>query len=500
MKNLNIISADIGAGSGRVILTNFDGNVIKSKEIYRFANNSIYLRDTLYWDFLNILFELKNGFRKAVEETGSEIISIGVDTWGADFGLLDSYGNLISNPVSYRDKRTEGIEKYIYKIISRDELNRLNSSLTYNYCTLFQLFYVFKFQNEIAKLAACYLPMPNLINYFLTGEKVVDQSIISGSQFFDVKSRKYRTDILRVLNINENILPVIDNAGEVIGNISNEFQESTNLPASVKVALVCSHDSPSAVIGIPLNLASGDCCYINSGTWSVVGLESEEPILTDNAADYNFTNWRTFRNNNMFVKIFNGFYFIQECKKIWDNEDGQVKSYKDFYSNIKLSSKGKALVNLDSSYLHTGRKSMPDTVADYFKKTSQNFNHSRIDIIISLLQSMVLEYGLIIGELEKLSGRNFKKIYMFGGGSLNKVFCQWIADCLGKDIHTGCSESTINGNIIVQLFALGEIDSIKQGREIIRKSNDEIIYYPDSLAKIDWCSLKEKYMKLKDKI
>ncbi len=171
MKKINLIAADIGAGSGRIFQADFDGMKINPTEVYRFNNNSVLLRDTLYWDFLNLVIELGNGFRKADRRAKGVVSSIGIDTWGADFGLLDKNGDLLSNPVSYRDWRTDKIKESLYGIISRDRLNDLNSSLTYEYCTLFQLYYVFKHQRELAGLVDLYLPIPCLVNYFLTGEK-----------------------------------------------------------------------------------------------------------------------------------------------------------------------------------------------------------------------------------------------------------------------------------------------------------------------------------------
>lgn len=498
MKKINLIAADIGAGSGRIFLADFDGKKINPSEVYRFDNNSVLLRDTLYWDFLNIVIELENGFRKAGLKAKGEVSSIGIDTWGADFGLLDKSGDLLSNPVSYRDWRTDKIKESLYGIISRDRLNELNSSLTYEYCALFQLYYVFKFQSEMARLADLYLPIPCLVNYFLTGEKVVDQSILSGSQFFNIRDRQYQTDILKVLGIKDSILPPVIDAGKAIGMIKKEFAQKSGLDRKTVVSLVCSHDSASAVTGIPLEGSGRQCCYINSGTWSLVGMETKDPVISPEIFKNNFTIWNAFRDRTIILKIFNGFFFLQECKKVWDKEDHKTTSYPEFYKNILSNSSSRSLLALDSGSLFDTSKKIPEIIQDYYIKTGQAALPSRDGIILSLLQSMVLEYKLAIDELERLSYKRFEKIYMVGGGSLNKIFCQWISDCLGKEVCTGYPESTVNGNILVQLFALGEIKSIEEGREIIRDSHEEIIYHPESLIEIDWSMLMEKYIKLKN--
>jgi len=492
-----LIAADIGAGSGRIFLADFDGEKINPSEVYRFDNNSILLRNTLFWDFLNLMIELENGFRKASLKARQGVASIGIDTWGADFGLLDKNGDLLSNPVSYRDWRTDRVKGSIYEIIGRDRLNYLNSSLTYEYCTLFQLYYVFKFQSELARLADLYLPISCLINYFLTGKKVVDQSVLSGSQFFNIRDREYRTDILKMLGIRDSILPPVGDAGKVIGSLKKEMAEKFGLDSKTIISQVCSHDTASAVTGIPLEESGKECCYINSGTWSMVGLETKDPIFSPEIFKNNFTIWNTFRDRTITLKIFNGFFFLQECKKIWDKEDRKTTSYPEFYKNILESSSSRSLLALDSGSLFDTNKKMPETIQDYYKRTGQAPLLSRDEIIVSLLQSMVLEYKLAIDELEKLSKAKFKKIYMVGGGSLNRVFCQWISDCLRKEVYTGYPESTINGNILAQLFALGEISSIGEGREIIRDSHEEIVFHPENLSEIDWSMMLEKYIKLK---
>ncbi len=499
VKKINLIPVDIGAGSGRVLLATFDSNNISSREVYRFNNNQILLGGTLYWNFLNIMGKLQCGFRKASVKAEGKITSLGIDTWGADFGLLDIYDNLISNPVSYRDKRTKGIDEYIYKIISEDKLYELNSSKTYNYCTLFQLYHLYKFRNEIVKVINIFLPMPNLINFFLTGEKSVDPSILSGSQFYDVKRGEYRRDILARLGISDKILPEIIDSGTIIGDVRKEFSDVFCFTEKVRVTLVCSHDSASAVTGIPIDQNKTNSCYINSGTWSVVGLESGAPILSKEVKKSDFTNWRGFRDRNIFVKIFNGFYFIQECKKVWELEDGKEMDYEYLYKDTKYSMMSEALVDLDSSFLFEQDKNMPEKIMDYFNITSQDIEYSRVNIIVSLLQSMIIEYKRAIEELEKLSKVSFDRIYIVGGGSRNKIFCHWIADCLGKEVYTGYPESTINGNIITQLYALGEISSLEEGRDIIRNSHREKIYYPNKSPYIDWEKLKAKYLNLKDR-
>ncbi len=300
-----------------------------------------------------------------------------------------------------------------------------------------------------------------------------------------------------MLGIRDSILPPVGDAGKVIGILKKEFAEKSGLDPGTVVSLVCSHDSASAITGIPLEESGRQCCYINSGTWSLVGMETKDPVYSPEIFKNDFTIWNAFRDRAIILKIFNGFFFLQECKKVWDKEDHKITSYPEFYKNILKSSSSKSLLPLDSVSLFDTSKKMPEIIQDYYKETGQVDLSSRDGIIVSLLQSMVLEYKLAINELERLSYKRFEKIYMVGGGSLNKIFCQWTSDCLGKEVYTGYPESTINGNILAQLIALGEIKSIEEGREIIRNSHEEIVYYPENSPEIDWSMLLDKYIKLK---
>jgi sugar (pentulose or hexulose) kinase len=497
---MKIVSFDIGAGSGRTVLSDFDGNRITSREIFRFDNKPYYLDGILFWNFLNIMDNMYSGLRRAAQTAASDIRSCGVDTWGVDFGFIDSYGGLIENPVSYRDNRTDGIANYVNKIIPAEKLFKLTSAKAFDFCTLFQIYYFYYFKKENTKNIKTFLLMPGLINYFLTGEKVVDHSILSATQFYDIHTKSYVTEIMNKLELPIQILPVISESGTSLGKIKKDIAINANFPGFLKnmdIILTCSHDSSSMVTGIPLEENSLNSCYINNGTWSVIGIESKDPIAGSEVFKSDFTNWRTFRENNMFLKAFSSFYYLQECKKIWEMEDGNGMSHDDFYKGLEKPSQT-GLVNLKDPYLEKHEKNMPDMIIDYFDLTGQKIEKSRNNIILSLLQSIVLESGLSIEELEKLTKMHFIKIYMVGGGSKNSFFCQWIADCLGREIHTGYPESTVNGNIISQLFALGEIKSLNEGREIIRNSNKEKIYYPDKVSKSFWKGLKEKYLGLKN--
>ena len=274
-------------------------------------------------------------------------------------------GILLSNPVSYRDKRILIAEKEINEILSSDELNRLNSSLTYNHSTLYQLFYVYKYQRQLAGLIDKYLPIADLIGFFLTGEKIADTSMFSGSQFFNVRERDIKDDLLIKFGIDKDIIPPIKDAGTTVGNLNKTYGESLGLKPGIKVSLVCGHDTASAVTGIPLEENS---CFINSGTWSVMGVESGDAFTSAEVYSNDFTNWNTIGDRIIFLKIFNGFYFIQELKKIWDIEDGRRSDYKDFYGRIKIDDHAGSLIDIGNRLLLEPGRTMAGKIADYLKR------------------------------------------------------------------------------------------------------------------------------------
>jgi rhamnulokinase len=490
MKRPVFIAADIGAGSGRIFSSGFDGKKIDPGEVYRFENGPVYADGTLYWDILNIIKQVGTGIKKAIAGTDGRVASVGIDSWGADLGLLDSRGELLLNPVSYRDKSILTAEKEIEEIVSRDELNRLNSSLTYNHSTLYQLFYIYRHKKHVADLIYKYLPIAPLIGYFLTGEMVVDTSMFSGSQFFDVGKKIFKKDLLDRLGINREIIPPRTEAGTVMGRIDKAYAESGQ---DTKVSLVCGHDTASAVTGMPLKKGS---CFINSGTWSVMGIETKNVVTDTEVYKNNFTNWNTYRDRVIFLKIFNGFYFMQECKREWDRQDGSYNDYSELYGKISVDDKAVSLIDLEERSLLMPGGPMTDKVEAFFKNSGQACSLSRDQMITAILQSIILEYSLVFERLESLYRKKIEDVHMFGGGSLNRVFCQWTADCLGLDVHTCYPEAAVSGNIIVQLIALGEIRGIGEGREIIKASFPGKVYHP-SQKRYGWDELVNKYQGLK---
>jgi sugar (pentulose or hexulose) kinase len=522
LKKIHLAAADIGAGSGRVISAAFDGESLFFEEVHRFNNSPVKVGTTLYWDVLYIVDELYRGFGRAAAKNGANIDCIGVDTWGADFGLIDRYGNLLTNPVCYRDERLKKNAERAGRVLSHDELNNMNTSKTYYYCALFRLFHLYQHEIEIARLVKLYLPIPNLINYFLTRIPATEASVLTGTQFFDVKTRMVLYDVLELFGVPSKIIPGVEKQGTVIGPVQKSLNGYTGLTRQTRVAMVCGHDTASAVSGIPIKRRPSyrrtsfrrlsrstsnsrpskrklsKSCFLICGTWSVLGTETKAPVAPEALKGSDFTNWCGYRTSNLFVKIFSSFYFLQECKKEWEIDEGRALPYEDLYSDLLSSDDEESVVDLKSGLLADTHKPMLESIRNYFQRTAQKANPSRINITAALLRSIVLETTLVVEELEKHLNVVFESIYMVGGGSRIELFCQWTADCTGKLIVAGSPEATVLGNIVVQLIALGELGSLDEGRELILRSSTEKYYSPSASSLVNWEKLTEKYISLKN--
>jgi rhamnulokinase len=500
-KNKKLIAVDLGAGSSRVFLSEYDGFSLKTEEVYRFQNSTYFKDSTLFWDFKNLITHLGKGIGEGSKKAEGIISSIGVDGWGCDFGCLDEKGTLLEDPVSYRDKRTEGIDKKFFPLMSEYDLFNETYSKTYSFNTLFQLYHVFKYTPQKAERIKKILPIASLVNYFLCGQKAVDPSIMSGAQFFNVKEKKFIENILEIAGIPGDILPDIKENGRFIGKMSLDYSNTGFLKEPPDVALICCMDSCSAVTGIPLEPDEGrkdkKPLFINSGTWSLIGTESKSPFVSDEIFASDFTNWCSFRDKYIFIKTFNGFYYLQEFKKAWEKTEGKSLDYELLKKELNPQKEAETLLDINDDDLSRPDPDILNKFSLYFKDSLQPVPDTRASFLSTIFQSLVLEYFFAMLQLKTFTKNNFDRLYIAGGGSMNAIFCQWISDCLGVEVYTGFAEAAVNGSIIAQLAAMGEAKDLNEGREILRHSFEPVIYEPAKNKQIDWDRLKEKYLKLK---
>lgn len=464
------LAFDFGASSGRVMLSKFDGKKIEIEEIHRFENEPVWLGKRYYWDFLRLFHELKIGLKK-VAVMGIEIGSMGIDTWGVDYGLLDKNDNLLSNPIHYRDSRTENTLKKIEMTINFEEIYKITGIQNISFNTLYQLHSDFEIREDVIKLAKTLLFMPDLFSYYLTGQKYNEYTQASTSQMIDAEKKEWAFELIDKLGIPKSILQNIIYPGNIWGYLTSDVQKEVGL-CSIPIVAVGSHDTASAVAGTPLE--SENSVFLSCGTWSLLGLESKSPIININSIKYNFTNEGGVCNTIRFMKNINGLWLIQELRKNWSEEVESV-SFSDIIEAVRKAKNKNYTINPnDEKFMNP--MNMIKAIKEYCVKNGQGNPESLGEIASAVYNGLTHEYKNVVDNLAEASGKTIDTINMVGGGIQDEYLCELTAKTTGKKVVAGPIEASVLGNIIVQLMALGEIDSLEKGREIIKNSFVQKVY------------------------
>lgn len=471
MSNKRILAFDFGASSGRAILGTLADGKIEMREIHRFSNDTVSMCGTMYWDILRLFFEIKAGITKAVADGGFDAISI--DTWGVDFGLIDRNGKLLSNPVHYRDKRTEAIPEEVFKTVSRDELYSLTGTQCSRINTLYQLMYLKLHEPELLERAEKMLMIPDLFAYMLTGEMYEEATIASTSNLYDPKTHDWSFELIERLGLPKKLFARIIKPGSVYGKLSPEICEELGCE-SVPVIAVASHDTASAVAAVPSE--SDDFVYVSSGTWSLFGIESEAPIMTAAAENNNFTNEGGFDDTVRFLKNITGLWLIQEARRQWRREGTEV-GFDTLEKEALTSEPFKCYIDVDDPAFETAGN-LPKRVCEYCEKTGQYVPQSRGEIMRCIYQSLAMKYRYTFDLLKKTDGRAYGSINIVGGGTKDGLLSQMAADACNTEIFAGPVEATALGNIAVALYALEELADFKEIRRTVSRSAHLKHYVP----------------------
>ncbi|RKY05260.1 rhamnulokinase [Candidatus Poribacteria bacterium] len=482
------IAFDLGAESGRCVAGIFDGQKLRLEEVRRFPNGPVRILDSLFWDVLRLWDEMKSSLSLCRQRYG-QVASIGVDTWGVDFGLLGRGDVLLGNPYHYRDKRTDGMMEEAFKRVPRREIFEKTGIQFMQLNTLYQLLSMVIERSPILEAAETMLMMPDLFNFWLTGVKVSEFSIATTTQFYNPRQRDWDRDLLERMGIPTRILPEIVPSGTVLGDLLPSVEEETGL-SSVKVIAPTCHDTASAVAAVPAE--GDDWIYISSGTWSLMGVELKEPIINDRSLELNFTNEGGYGGTIRFLKNIMGLWLVQESRRTWAKE-GQEHSYPELTEMAAQAQPFKAFVDPDDPlFLHPG--DMPARIREYCRRTGQPVPETKGEIVRCALESLALKYRWVAERLEELLGRRLNVIHVVGGGSRNELLCQLTADATGKTVIAGPAEATAAGNVMVQAMALGDVGSHPEAREIIRRSFEFKTYEPGK--RDGWDEAYERFLKL----
>ncbi|WP_055668862.1 rhamnulokinase [Desnuesiella massiliensis] len=465
-----VLAFDLGASSGRAILGFFDGEKINLEEIHRFENTPTTEDNRMYWNLSELFSEIKKAMVIAEKKGGYD--SIGIDTWGVDYGIIDKNGKLLDNPIHYRDTRTSGIIDEVGKIITKDKLYTLTGNQLMEINTLFQLFSEYLVKGKDFYKNKTLLMMPDLFNYLLTGVKKAEKTIASTTQIFDPYNKRWNEYIINKLGLNKDLFPDIISPGTEIGLIREELARELDIERKTVIA-VCEHDTASAVAAVP---SKEDFVFISCGTWSLVGTELKEPLINEKSMKYNLTNETGMNNTTRFLKNIKGLWLVQETKRQFKKE-GENYSYDDFERLAREAKAFSCVIDVDAEeFGHPG--DIPSRIKSYAENTGQQIPKTHGEIIRCIYESLAFKYRDTFEQISECTQKKYNVLHLVGGGSQSKLLCQMTADALGIEVIAGPVEATAIGNIMVQLIAQGEIKSFEQGRAIVEKSFGTKRYVP----------------------
>ncbi|MFS8501841.1 MAG: rhamnulokinase [Caldicoprobacter sp.] len=489
MKTLNLLAFDFGASSGRAILGRFDGKKLSIEEIHRFSNDPVKIREHTYWDILRLFWEIKQGLLKFAHNVDGQLSSIGIDTWGVDFGLLDSSGELLGNPYHYRDSQTEGMMEKAFAVVPKEQIYNYTGIAFQKFNTIYQLLALKERNSPILEKADTLLLMPDLLAYFLTGEKSTEYTNASTSQLVEARSRTWCTELMKALGLPDNIFTTIQQPGTVRGNISPSIAEELNI-GRVPVVAVATHDTGSAVVAVPA--IEEDYVYLSSGTWSLMGVEVKEPIINEQALQWNYTNEGGAENTYRFLKNIMGLWIIQECKRVWDRQ-GEVYSFAQLEEMARNSQPFKAFIDPDCDDFYAP-SNMPQAIQNFCSRTGQEVPQTKGEILRCVYESLALKYRWTIERLEKILKKPLKVLHIVGGGTKDKLLNQFTANAINKPVICGPTEATAIGNLMMQAKALGEVSNLHEIRQVIRDSFPTVDYLPQDVEV--WDEAYERFLKV----
>jgi rhamnulokinase len=495
-RSANFLAFDLGAESGRAVIGHFDGDRLHLEELHRFPNGPVQVLDSLHWDVLNLWTEIKHGLSLAAKAYGERLASIGLDTWGVDFGLLAADDTLLGNPYHYRDSRTDGIMDEAFKIVPRSEIYEATGIQFMQLNSLYQLLAMVQAGSPALDAARTFLTMPDLFNFWLSGRKANEFTIATTSQCYDPRARDWARGVLDKLGIPSSIFGEVIRPGTVLGPLRSSVAHKTGC-AAIPVVATAGHDTASAVAAVPTS--GDDYIYLSSGTWSLMGVETEYPIITHRSLAYDFTNEGGVNDTFRFLKNIMGLWLVQECRREW-SQSGKTYSYGELSrmaaavpttEHQKPGASG--LVSLSGSrFLAPG--DMVSRIQAFCHETRQPVPETKGEVIRCILESLALEYRQVAEKLDDMVGHYLPVIHVLGGGSQNRLLNQFAADATGRTIVAGPVEATAIGNILVQALALGHIATLSEARDLVRRSFDVDTYEPRNTAA--WDEAYTRYLRL----
>jgi sugar (pentulose or hexulose) kinase len=490
-KTINCSAIDLGASHGKVTIGSFDGDKVRLKEVFRFTHGPVEINNSIYWDVLRLFEKVKKGLGTSHKEYGAGLSSIALDAWGNDFCLLDRDGNLVENPHSYRDPRTDGIMNKSFEMMPREEIYRRTGVQFMQHNTLFQLYSMVLAGSPLLNTASTYLMTADLFNFWMTGEKYCEFTNATTTQFFDPFTNSWCKPILDKFNIPSKIMPPIVMPGTMLGTLSDWLCNDLNIP-HIPVIAIGSHDTASAASAVPAK--NGDYAFLSSGTWSLMGAEVDKPLVSDAGLQHNFSCYGGVCGKYLVWKNIQALWVLQECQRVWE-EQGITDTFEGLLMQAEKAAPFKALIDVDDrSFLTPG--DFPAVIAGYCKRTGQQPPETRAEIVRCILESLALKYRYTFERLQLVMGRKLGRIHIVGGGSRNGLLNRFTSEATGVQVIAGPAEATSLGNIMLQLITLGEAGSLEQSREIISRSFNTVTY--EAKTSRGWEEAYGRFLKLLD--
>lgn len=467
------LSIDLGAGSGRVIAGITDLKTLRLEEIHRFDNPGTDLPGGSFWNIVGLYRDIVEGLRRAVEKYGKDIVAIGIDTWGCDFGLIDGHGRLLGMPHQYRDARHEGMPAVMHTRLSEAEIYSLTGITTEFYNSSLHLLAEEQISSPALAAADKLLFIPDLLAYWLCGVQAVERTIASTSQLLDSSTGDWAWGVIEALGLPQRIFGKIVAPGTVLGPVRKEVARIIGLEG-IPVVASASHDTASAVAGIPME--GDDPLWLSSGTWSIMGLERREPIRSPEAFAARCCNELGADGTVRFLKNISGLWLIQECKRQWAL-DGENLSYAEMATLAEEAPAFTAFIDPDDP-VFAAPGDMPEKIRAFCERSGQQVPQDKGAILRVASESLALKYRVVFERFCELSGKRFSRLHAGGGGIQNAFLAQATADALGIEVVAGPVEATSCGNLVVQMIATGHVPDLAAGRRLIRDSFEFQTYTP----------------------
>ncbi|MDP4611832.1 MAG: rhamnulokinase [Opitutales bacterium] len=480
------LAVDLGAGSGRVLAGEFDGKRIELHELNRFDNLALELPNGVHCNIPSLYHNILDGLRTAADTYGDAVVSIGIDTWGVDYGLFDKDGRLLGLPYNYRDSRTDGMMEKAFEKASKEEIYEKTGIECLFFNTLYQLISEVEGRSAALDVAEDLLFTPDLLGYWLTGNKTQERSIASTSQLYNPKIKDWDFELIEKLGLPTRLFKKISDPGSVLGELTEKVARRTGLN-DVKVITVGGHDTASAVAAVPSQ--SKTPAYLSSGTWSLLGLELPEPIITEQSLADGFTNEIGVNNTVRFLKNICGLWLIQQSKRYW-RAGGEDIAYSKMASFAAKATPFRSLINPDDKrFIEAGR--MPEKIQEFCHETGQPVPESKGEIIRCIYESLALRYAEVWEKLVQYTDHKPETLHIVGGGCQDRLLNQFAANAIGVRVAACPVEATGLGNILSQMLADKVITDLSEGRKIVLNSSLVEIFEPAD--QVPWTEAKIKF-------